>query len=125
MDDILDLPKPEHAPDKRPVQITVVCIVNWAITLLAIVASVAIYQTVIINGNFIVSISYMALCAVACLGLWRMQRWAAITYNVACIIILVIMLMTRTWIWPVLIPIASVLVIEQRFKTLKRGLKVN
>jgi hypothetical protein len=122
MDEIIDLPDDRYALVKRPLAITLVCLINWLAGLFA--SSVFVYACYIrnITPKFAGVFSYALLCTALCVALWLMKRWAAVTYILLCIGVGIIMLLNKTWVDAAVIPIASVLVIAwyvRRFKALR------
>lgn len=118
MDEIIDFPD-QPAPIKRPLAITIACVINWAAGLFSCIAFVYVGYIDRVTPKTAAVFAYSLVCIALCMALWHMKRWAAIAYIISCIGMILITLSTGIWVDAVVIPIASLLVIIWYIKTFK------
>ncbi len=96
-EDILDpILLEERKKPKRPVVITVICILYFCFIAL-IIPALARNTTTIRNLSFLMVTMYLLITMVCVIGLWKMQKWAVYCFTALTVLAQVFTVSTGTW----------------------------
>ncbi len=96
-EDILDpILLEERKKPKRPVIITVMCILYFCFIAL-IIPALARNTTTIRNLSFLMVTMYLLITIICIIGLWKMQKWAVYSFIALTVLAQVFTVSTGTW----------------------------
>lgn len=120
MDEILDhVPEPEEKV-KRPVVITIVCVLEFSVLLLFAGYIIGFHYSIEMDGFFAYLVVRTVLGTVLAIGMWRMKKVAAYAFIAVNVLNQVILLQIERWtIQSLVFPMIMVILVLTRIERMR------